>query len=69
MDGRNRNQMCPFCGASTVALTAPPWQDDGGNDVHTVQCDACHAEGPVGISPEQAWLRWNTRHTNGGKND
>jgi len=47
---------CPFCGrvSPDVVMT-------GDGHEHWVQCAVCDALGPIGLTEEEAVLRWSTR--------
>lgn len=50
---------CPFCGAATLVVAH--WFDRADNAPRwAVRC-TCRAEGPAGLSPEEAAARWNRR--------
>jgi Lar family restriction alleviation protein len=53
---------CPFCGglnSSVVPDPAPTWVP--GEVLWIVLCHACNAQGPHGLSGEDAVRKWNRR--------
>jgi len=48
---------CPFCSSlHTHPVTC--------GDDFFIECQGCNAEGPAAETREEAWVLWNTRHSN-----
>lgn len=50
------SKACPFCGCNRTRFRC--W----GEDVWTVECLVCEAEGPTSISLKESKKKWETRH-------
>jgi Lar family restriction alleviation protein len=50
---------CPFCGGSQLAVFPGPRPMLFRRETMRIACTACHAMGPVGLSPEHAISLWN----------
>lgn len=52
--------LCPFCGSSDIYVFSHG-SDPDQDDLFSVVCDTCSAEGPAGRTKTIAAQRWNQR--------
>lgn len=63
LDQRVVLKFCPFCGDANPSLVESPLDFSTRPPAHFVQCNVCHAVGPVAGSAFDAVALWNRRAT------
>ncbi|ULQ45928.1 Lar family restriction alleviation protein [Flagellatimonas centrodinii] len=55
------NLPCPFCGSVQLALITLRDSPDNAPTAVAIECDTCHATGPVANAENQMRALWNER--------
>jgi len=56
---------CPFCGGSFATVrerySRPSYEESGQFRGYALECDGCHAQGPLANVPIDAKIEWEKR--------